>query len=143
MDMSVTSINLLNGRVSFNSSIRPQKITGVYKLVQKCVLWVLRGINTDVFNIPSGGNYLSLIGVSLDPNNIRYVTNKLTSYVQKAEEEILLEQSNNENLPDSERLSSMTLESIRVIPEETKIEVDIRVVPMSGTDIPVIIPIGI
>lgn len=138
VDLAVFRLELVPGekdtyQMVFGLGRRPQRVSGIEKLIQLVVKLLLTTPGTDEDHLSVGGGLQRLLLKPLNPASVPSVQEDVAISVTMIEDEILRTQES-EPLPADERLSSLTAEEISFKAEDVTWRVVIRLVSEAGQD---------
>jgi len=140
---SIDSVSVLSSKftktataslVQFQVGNQTRLTSGVLKLSQLFIKWLLQSPGSDIFNPERGGGVQALIGSTIASGNLNPVLAGLTHSISKTEAEIQEAQLSGDALPLAERLLSATILDLKVIDVLMEARVRIRVMSMTGED---------
>lgn len=92
--------------VEFELTDNPQSVSGLQKLVQFFLLFLLRTPGTDAWVPNSGGGIQKLVGSYFSKNNVGSVTAAFTTSVSRVRGQIMSLQASRTNIDSTEKLAS-------------------------------------
>ncbi len=99
-------------KVSFGFTPRgPVKLTGIYSLVQLAAYTILRRFEGDRFRPDYGSKFLALPGTATI-NDMNALRADIAIIIKDSEKAIIEEQKDRDELPASERLTSLVLQQV-------------------------------
>lgn len=119
--------------VEFTFGTRPEKVTGILKLMQTFIRRLIRSPNTNVFHRNSGGGLFHKIGstVGAGPNRSRAAADA-TIAVNRTQEQVIAVQTPIRSIPPTERLLSATITGLDVDVQNGALSMSIDLISHSG-----------
>jgi hypothetical protein len=121
-----------SSQVKFEFTNNPQKVTGLRKLIQTFLLYLLRSPGTDAWYPKSGGGVQKLIGAHFSRSNAGGVTAAFTTAVSRVRTQVMSLQASNTRLSASERLGSVTVLSAVFNAQQTALLARVELISQSG-----------
>lgn len=121
-----------SSQVKFELTNNPQKVSGLKKLIQVFLLYLLRSPGTDAWYPKSGGGIQKLIGAHFSRSNAGGVTAAFTTAVSRVKTQIMSLQASNSRLSSSEKLGSVTVLSAVFNVQQTALLARVELVSQSG-----------
>jgi|SaaInlV_200m_DNA_6_1039755.scaffolds.fasta_scaffold01637_6 hypothetical protein len=118
--------------VSFEAAVSAQQLGDSGLLVQRFLKVLLTTQGSDIFAPQAGGNLLALIG-EISESERQNVEALAMLYVQQAEEVMITSQARNPQLPDSAKLGRVTVLRASYSPQETALDIRLRIQSLDGT----------
>ena len=113
-DTLITSVNVLSSRLTaaersqvyFEFTNNPQKVSGIQKLVQTFLLYLMRTPGTDAWAPNTGGGIQGLVGAHFAKNATGGITAAFTLAVSRVRSQIISIQARNPRLAADEKLAA-------------------------------------
>lgn len=122
----------VSSQVKFEFTNHPQKISGLKKLIQTFLLYLLRTPGTDAWYQKSGGGVQKLVGAHFSRSNAGGVTAAFTTAVSRTRSQIISLQASNPRLTSSEKLGSVTVLSAVFNAQQTALLARVELTSQSG-----------
>lgn len=122
----------VSSQVKFEFTNQPQKVSGLKKLIQTFLLYLLRTPGTDAWYPKSGGGVQKLVGAHFSRSNAGGVTAAFTTAVSRTRSQIIALQASNPRLTASERLGSVTVLSAIFNAQQTALLARVELISQSG-----------
>ena len=135
-DLLIDRLEVVGGEVFrvFNEiTDNPKTISGIQKLAQMAEKLLLTTPGTDQFNPLSGGGFISLVGVNIDPGNLQDIFSQVQQSIGFVSSEILSGQEGTD-LPLDEQLDALELVKVDFEGNDTLV-IKILVTSKSGQKI--------
>lgn len=110
----------------------PQSVTGLKKLIQSFVMYLLRSPGTDAWYQKTGGGVQKLIGAEFSRSNAGGVTAAFTTAVSRTRSQIISLQASNPRLTAAERLGSVNVLSAVFNVQQTALVARLELTSQSG-----------
>lgn len=130
-DVAVLSASLTftdRSLVEFTAGIRPRTVSGILRLMQNFLRLLLRGQGTNIFHPRSGGSMIKRIGANISSS----AAADISIAVSATKQYMINVQTQDRNIPPSERLLSADIQALTVDPASTSIFVTIALTSHSG-----------
>jgi hypothetical protein len=121
-----------SSQVKFEFTNNPQKVSGLKKLIQVFLLYLLRSPGTDAWYPKSGGGVQKLIGAHFSRSNAGGVTAAFTTAVSRVRSQVMSLQASNTRLTASEKLGSVTVLSAVFNAQQTALLARVELISQSG-----------
>jgi len=121
-----------SSQVKFEFTNNPQKVSGLKKLIQVFLLYLLRSPGTDAWYPKSGGGVQKLIGAHFSRSNAGGVTAAFTTAVSRVRTQIMSLQASNTRLSASEKLGSVAVLSAVFNAQQTALLARVELISQSG-----------
>jgi len=139
-DTLVTSINILSSRltasersqVHFELTNRPQKLSGIQKLVQTFLLYLMRTPGTDAWSPTTGGGVQRLVGSHFSKNATGGITAAFTLSVSRVRSQIISMQARNTRTSTDEKLAAANVLSAIFSAVQTALLARVELISQSG-----------
>jgi hypothetical protein len=122
----------MSSQVKFEFTNQPQKVSGLKKLIQTFLLYLLRTPGTDVWYPKSGGGVQKLIGAHFSRSNAGGVTAAFTTAVSRTRSQIISLQASNPRLTASEKLGAVNVLSAVFNAQQTALLARVELISQSG-----------
>jgi hypothetical protein len=122
----------VSSQEKFEFTNHPQKISGLKKLIQTFLLYLLRTPGTDAWYQKSGGGVQKLVGAHFSRSNAGGVTAAFTTAVSRTRSQIISLQASNPRLTSSEKLGSVTVLSAVFNAQQTALLARVELTSQSG-----------
>jgi len=141
--LSIDSVSVVSSKftktaeaslVKFQVGEHTRTTSGLLKLSQLFIKWLLQTPGSDIFNPERGGGVQAMIGTAYSTKNMDPILAGLTQAVTKTTEEIQQAQLFAGELPLAERLLSTRIMDLNVVGVLMEARVRIQVVSMAGAD---------
>jgi hypothetical protein len=141
--VSIDSVSVISGDftrtaeasiVDFKVGTSPRRISGVLKLSQLFLKWLLQSPDSDIFNPERGGGLQELVGVAYSTKNMNPILAALTRSVETTTSQILDAQLLRGQIPLDERLLETKLIELKVVDALMETRARIRVISMAGEE---------
>jgi hypothetical protein len=119
-------------QIKFEFTTNPRSVSGLKKLIQTFLLYLLRTPGTDAWYPKSGGGLQKLIGSQFSRSNAGGVTASFSTAVNRTKSQIISLQASNPRLIPSERLASADVLSASFNVNLTALLARIHLVSQSG-----------
>jgi hypothetical protein len=119
--------------VEFSFGARPEKVTGILKLMQTFIRMLIRTQGSNVFHKRSGGGLFKKIGATIGagPGRDRAAADA-TVAVSRTRQHIIAVQAPVRSIPPSERLLSASVFALDVDPQNGTLSMSVDLVSHSG-----------
>jgi hypothetical protein len=121
-----------SSQVKFELTNQPQKVSGLRKLIQSFLLYLLRTPGTDAWYPQSGGGVQKIVGAHFSKSNVGGVTAAFTTAVSRVKRQLISLQASNSRLSASEKLGSVTVLSAVFNAQQTALVARVELVSQSG-----------
>lgn len=121
-----------NSQVKFELTNNPKKASGLIKMIQTFLLYLLRTPGTDAWYPNSGGGVQRLIGSYFSKNNAGAVTAEFTLAVSRTRSQIISLQSGNPRVNADERLAAANVLSAVFSVPQTALLARVELIAQSG-----------
>jgi len=121
-------------KLEFSIGNKTKTISGILKLTQLFVKWLLQSPGSDIQNPNRGGGLQELIGQVTDSRRMDGIVSIMTRSIQNTVGQIRSAQINVPNLPLSERLLSAELIDFDTYAEQMEIRARIQLISLAGDD---------
>lgn len=119
-------------QVKFEFTNHPRKLSGLQKLIQTFLLYLLRTPGTDVWYPKSGGGVQKLIGAHFSKSNVGGVTAAFSTAVSRTRTQIISLQASNTRLPSNEKLGAVNVLSAVFDAQQTALLARVELVSQAG-----------
>lgn len=117
---------------SFSRATKP--VSGIAKLIQTFVKLVFTTPGSDIYDVTAGGNLMGIQPMSATEENRGMLTAALDAAVSRAATQLTIAQSNQRNLPLSERLLAAVLISTHFDPNSGTLYGRVRLTSQAGAE---------
>jgi hypothetical protein len=121
-----------SSQVKFEFTNHPRKLSGLQKLIQTFLLYLLRTPGTDVWYPKSGGGVQKLIGAHFSRSNAGGVTAAFSTAVSRTRTQIISLQASNTRLPSNEKLGAVNVLSAVFDAQQTALLARVELVSQAG-----------
>lgn len=121
-----------NSQVKFEFTNHPQKVSGLQKLIQSFLLYLLRSPGTDAWYPKSGGGVQKLVGAHFAKSNAGGVSAAFTVAVSRTRSQIISLQASDTRLAASEKLGAANVLSAVFNAQQTALLARVELVSQSG-----------
>jgi hypothetical protein len=118
--------------VSFELTNNPKKATGLMKMIQVFILWLLRTPGTDAWYPNSGGGLQKLIGAEFSKNKSSGIIAEFSLAISRAKQQIIAKQASNTRLSADERLAAANVLSAVFNANQTALIGRVELIAQSG-----------
>jgi len=137
---AIRSISVLSSRftktdrsqVKFEFTNHPKRATGLIKLIQTFLLYLMRTPGTDAWYPNSGGGVMRLIGSTFSRNQTGGVAADFTTAVSRTRTQIMALQASRPRLASSEKLAGAQVLQAIFSPEQTALLARVELSNQSG-----------
>lgn len=119
-------------KLQFEIGNKTRTITGVLKLLQLFVKWLLQSPGSDIYNPDRGGGLQKLAGKVMVSKRMENLLSTITRSVERTTSQIRSAQIATANLPSDERLLSATVADVDIFPDRSEVRVKIRLTTVLG-----------
>lgn len=124
----------IGSKIDFSIGDRSKSVSGILKLVQLFVSWMLTTPGSDIFNQERGGGLQDMVGLISSTHKNEPIMAALSNVVQKTAEQIRQSQLGVSGLPLSERLLTATILNISIGEQRDIARMRVRLESFAGTD---------
>lgn len=128
-EIQLIDIHPITRLVTF--TLKPKRLSGIYKLIQVVILSLLNVPGKDVLDPDEGGGLPALIGTNFDPNDSDEAFGEIARRVRKSEQEIIDQQIGIEEDPEA-RLVSIQIINIENAENLDGIRSRLRIINEAG-----------
>lgn len=121
-----------NSQVRFEFTDHPKKLTGLQRMVQIFLLYLLRSPGSDAWNPNTGGGIQKLVGKNFSKNNTGAITAAFTLGVSRSRSQIISMQARNTRLNSDEKLAAANVLSAVFSVEQTALLARVELIAQSG-----------
>ena len=118
--------------VRFELTQHPKKATGLMKMMQTFLLWLLRSPGTDAWNPNTGGGLQKLIGAEFSKYKANNIVAEFSLAVSRTRQQIITKQASNTRLNPDERLATANVLSAVFNANQTALIGRVELVAQSG-----------
>lgn len=118
--------------VSFELTNNPKKATGLMKMIQVFILWLLRTPGTDAWYPNSGGGLQKLIGAEFSKNKSSGIIAEFSLAISRTKQQIIAKQASNTRLSADERLAAANVLSAVFNANQTALIGRVELIAQSG-----------
>jgi len=122
----------VSSQMKFELTNFPQKVSGLKKLIQSFVMYLLRSPGTDAWYPKTGGGVQKLIGAEFSRSNAGGVTAAFTTAVSRTRSQIISLQASNSRLTAAEKLGSVSVLSAVFNVQQTALVARMELTSQSG-----------
>ena len=119
-------------KLSLELTNNPQKVSGLQKLVQTFVLYLLRTPGSDVWYPNSGGGVLQLVGSTFSRSNTGAVTASFTTSVSRVKTQIMTLQARKSQMDPREKLAAANVLSAVFSVNQTALLARVELINQAG-----------
>jgi hypothetical protein len=136
----IRSVNVLSSRMTatdrsqvyFELTDRPQKVTGIQKLVQTFLLFLMRTPGSDAWAPNTGGGVQRLVGSNFSKNATGGITAAFTLAVSRVRTQIISRQARDSRLNTDEKLAAANVLSAIFSAQQTALLARVELISQSG-----------
>jgi hypothetical protein len=136
----ITSVNVLSTRLTasersqvyFELTNRPQKLTGIQKLVQTFLLFLMRTPGSDAWSPSTGGGVQRLVGSHFSKSATGGITAAFTLSVSRVRAQIISLQARNTRTSTDEKLAAANVLSAIFSAVQTALLARVELISQSG-----------
>lgn len=121
-------------KVLFQLGDKTRAISGLPKLVQLFVKWLLQSPGSDIYDPSRGGGLQAIVGRINSTRDMKAVTASITRAVDATVTQVRNSQVNQTKLAMSERLLSASLQDINVFEKQMEARARVRIISMAGPE---------
>lgn len=126
--------NESDSRLEYEIGDKTQTVTGIQKLVQLFVKWILQSPGSDIFDVDRGGGLQEMVGQITSGRNMSPVLGAITRAITTTSAQIRTAQVNAKNLPLNERLLSADVQDLQINDQQMEARVRIKVRSVAGPE---------
>lgn len=121
-----------NSQVRFELTNQPRQLSGLQKLIQTFLLYLMRTPGTDVWYPKSGGGVQRLVGAHFSRENAGGVAAAFTTAVSRTRSQLIALQAANTRLAASEKLGAVNVLSAVFDAQQTALLARVELISQSG-----------
>ena len=118
--------------VCFELTNNPKKATGLMKLLQTFVIWLLRTPGSDAWYPNTGGGLQKLVGAEFSKNKAGSIAAEFSLAVSRTRQQIITKQASNTRLDSDERLAAANVLSAVFNASQTALIGRVELIAQSG-----------
>lgn len=123
-----------NSKLEYEIGDKTIVVTGIQKLVQLFVKWLLQSPGSDILNPDRGGGLQEMVGNITSSRYMGPVLGVITRAVSTTSSQIRSAQVSAKGLPLDERLLSAEVQGMRIHDQQMEAGVDIKIQSVAGPD---------
>lgn len=124
----------VGSRVDFRIGDNTRRITGLLKLSQLFMKWMLQSPGSDIYNPSRGGGLQDLIGKLISTDNISPLLATSTRAVSTTSSQIRSAQAGYPGLPQNERLLAANVDNLYVAKDKALVSLRVNITSVAGQD---------
>lgn len=121
-------------RIEYRVGDKTRAISGILKLTQLFIRWLLTSPGSDIFNPQDGGGLQEVAAVVGNTKRPEPVMAAVVRAVTQTADQIRRSQQSSPGLPLSERLLSATIEDLGVISDSEEVRIRVRLESFAGDE---------
>lgn len=121
-----------SSKVSYELGDKTRTVSGILKLIQLFVKWIMQSPNSDIFNPERGGGLQELVGNFSSTKQMDRILSSLTRAVGNTTTQIRAAQTNIPGLPLNERLLSAEIVDLDVYAQQMEARARVSLRSVSG-----------
>lgn len=124
--------NFQDSRLEYEIGDKSQVVSGIQKLLQLFVKWILQSPGSDIFNPDRGGGLQDAVGQVMVSRKMGPILGVITRAVSSTTAQIRSAQVNVKNLPLDERLLSAEVQNLRIFEDQGEASVSVKIESVAG-----------
>jgi hypothetical protein len=120
--------------IQYELGTKTKTVSGLLKLVQLFVKWMLQSPNSDIFNPARGGGMQELVGKVQTTKTMDSVASAISRAVSNTVTQIRAAQVNTQGLPLDERLLGAEIQDIQIFEKQMEARVKISIRSVAGQE---------
>ena len=123
-----------HSEIRYELGTKTKTVSGIMKLVQLFVKWMLQSPGSDMFNLERGGGMQELVGKLQTTRTMDSAASTITRSVKNTVTQIRAAQVNVQGLPLDERLLSAEVIDLQVFEKQMESRVKVNILSVAGKE---------